>query len=68
MNFVSIYFTTMIFIPGFSDTTVKRYDKTSLITDEIWEEKIFEDSIKTSLITCLGLKTHLLGSAAFIMM
>ena len=54
MNLVSIYLTTVLFIPCFSDTRVKRYDKTSLITDEIWEEKIFENSIKTSLITCLG--------------
>ena len=59
MHLVSIYLTTTIFLPCISsDTTVKRYDKTNLMTDEIWENKIFENSIKTSLITCLGLKTH----------
>ena len=38
----------------FCETKVKRYNKTSLMTNEFWDEQIFHDSIQNSLITCLG--------------
>ena len=54
MNLLSIYITTVIFIPCFSATKFKRYDKTNLMTAEFGKAKVFDQSIKTSLITCLG--------------
>ena len=53
---LSLLFPLWISLPlVFCETKVKRYNKTSLMTDEFWEEQIFHDSIQNSLITCLGL-------------
>ena len=54
MNLLSIYLTTVILIPCFSGKKFKRYDKTNLMTEKFGMGKVFDQSIKTSLITCLG--------------
>ena len=54
MNLLSIYLTTVILIPYFNATKFKRYDKTNLMTAEFGQGKVFDQSIKTSLINCLG--------------
>ena len=53
MYLIWIFLATTFFDSGLS-TNFKRFDKTTFMSEEVWNEKKFDFSTKTSLITCVA--------------
>ena len=53
MYFIWIFLSTTFFDSGLC-TNFKRFDKTSFMSEDVWNEKKFDFSTKTSLITCVA--------------
>ena len=53
MYFIWIFLVTTFFDSGLC-TNFKRFDKTTFMSEDVWNEKKFDFSTKTSLITCVA--------------
>ena len=53
MYLIWIFLATTFFDSGLC-TNFKRFDKTTFMSEDVWNEKKFDFSTKTSLITCVA--------------
>ena len=63
MNLRLIFLVTTFFDIGLS-SNLRRFDKTTYMSEDVWNEKKFDFSTKTSLITCVAYCTSWSGTGS----